>query len=157
MSKYSDFMAWRVSFESKAESERDAIVSSTFPLEVSLEIQADADAGVIDQDTGAEAVAAILYADHVAAELQAENAALRAKVAELEVGREWLPIEGAPKDGSVIYVRIGSIYELACWSPDSDAKYPWLVASIYNGEVVENRMPADIEAEWIYLPQGVTK
>lgn len=50
-----------------------------------------------------------------AIELQAENAALRAKVAELEVGREWLPIdENTPKNthllllaGSTPLIHVG--------------------------------------------------
>ncbi len=89
-------------------------------------------------------------------EAQAEIDRLTQQNAELLAAQQWQPIESAPKDGSVIYVRTsyGSVADMACWSPESNVKYPWLVVCIYNGEVVENRMPEDIQAEWTYLPKG---
>lgn len=112
-------------------------------------------AGKVVANAGLTAV----YADHVAAELQAENAALRAKVAELEAGREWLPIEKMPKSGEFL---------LGVWSGDwrnPKQRFTVFHATGYKdgaswamkGNYRTEEGGAYSLAGWMPLPKGIAK
>ena len=112
-------------------------------------------AGKVVRSAGLTAV----YADHVTAELQAENAGLRAKVVGLEKGREWLPIESAPRDGTRILLLCPMV-GVACgaWSDEKFAAKPrpYFITDRERAigiTATRNDQPS----HFMYLPQGITK